>query len=120
MAVEKDDRGWRRRAEALMEGVRGKEIAMIFQNSALGAEPLLHDRHAARGGDPPAHELQGESEAKERAIHWLERVRIDSPAPALRQTSLSACPAACAARHDRDGALRRAVAADRGRADHRS
>src|SRR5947207_2124108 len=39
MAVEKDDRGWRRRAETLMKGVRGKEIAMIFQNPRSALNP---------------------------------------------------------------------------------
>src|SRR5207302_533273 len=79
MAVEKDDRGWRRHAEALMQGVRGKEIAMIFQNprsalnpySTIGAQLVEAIRlHTS---------FKGEGEAKERAIHWLERVRIDSP-----------------------------------------
>src|SRR5256885_14632353 len=62
-----------------MEGVRGKEIAMIFQNprsalnpySTIGTqlvEPIR--RHTS---------VKGEGEARERAIHWLERVRIDSP-----------------------------------------
>src|SRR5437899_9481317 len=78
-AVEKDDRGWRRRAETLMEGVRGKEIAMIFQNprsalnpySTIGAQLVETIRlHTS---------VKGEAEARDRAIHWLERVRIDSP-----------------------------------------
>jgi oligopeptide/dipeptide ABC transporter ATP-binding protein len=78
-AVEKDERGWRRQVEHLMAGVRGKEIAMIFQNpraalnpyASVGAQLVetirLHTRH------------KREKEAKERALHWLERVRIDSP-----------------------------------------
>jgi peptide/nickel transport system ATP-binding protein len=79
MAVEKDERGWRRHAENSMQGVRGKEIAMIFQNprSALNPYATIGNQlvetirlHTAS---------KGEREAKERAIHWLERVRIDSP-----------------------------------------
>jgi len=78
-AVEKDERGWRRQVELLMAGVRGKEIAMIFQNpraalnpyASVGAQLVetirLHTRHKRK------------KEAKERALHWLERVRIDSP-----------------------------------------
>lgn len=78
-AVEKDERGWRRQVEHLMAGVRGKEIAMIFQNpraalnpyASVGAQLVetirLHTRHKRK------------QEAKERALHWLERVRIDSP-----------------------------------------
>ena len=79
MAVEKDERGWRRHSDRLMAGVRGKEIAMIFQNPRSALNPYatigsqlvetirLHTR------------LKGGAEAKERALHWLERVRIDSP-----------------------------------------
>jgi oligopeptide/dipeptide ABC transporter ATP-binding protein len=79
MAVEKDESGWRRQAERLMAGVRGKEIAMIFQNpraalnpySTVGAQLVetiqLHTN------------LKGKHEAKDKALHWLERVRIDSP-----------------------------------------
>jgi peptide/nickel transport system ATP-binding protein len=79
VAVEKDERGWRRHSEARMKGVRGKEIAMIFQNpraalnpySTVGSQLVETIRlHTA---------AKGEREAKERAIHWLERVRIDSP-----------------------------------------
>lgn len=79
VAVEKDERGWRRRAETLMAGVRGKEIAMIFQNprsalnpySTIGAQLVETIRLHT--------EVGGVREAKERALHWLERVRIDSP-----------------------------------------
>jgi oligopeptide/dipeptide ABC transporter ATP-binding protein len=79
MAVEKDERGWRRHAETSMQGVRGKEIAMIFQNPRSALNPYssvgrqlvetirLHTRFKAK------------NESKERALHWLERVRIDSP-----------------------------------------
>jgi oligopeptide/dipeptide ABC transporter ATP-binding protein len=79
MAVDKDERGWRRHAETSMQGVRGKEIAMIFQNPRSALNPYstvgrqlvetirLHTR------------FKTENESKERALHWLERVRIDSP-----------------------------------------
>jgi peptide/nickel transport system ATP-binding protein len=79
MAVEKDERGWAKRVESLMAAVRGKEIAMIFQNpraalnpySTVGAQLVetiqLHTK------------FKSKHEAKDKALHWLERVRIDSP-----------------------------------------
>lgn len=78
-AVEKDERGWRKHAERSMAGVRGKEIAMIFQNprsalnpySTIGAQ--LVETIRLHTGE------KSEREARKRAIHWLERVRIDSP-----------------------------------------
>jgi oligopeptide/dipeptide ABC transporter ATP-binding protein len=79
MAVEKDERGWRSHLERLMAGVRGKEIAMIFQNpraalnpyASVGAQLVETIRLHTR--------FKRSKEAKERALHWLERVRIDSP-----------------------------------------
>jgi oligopeptide/dipeptide ABC transporter ATP-binding protein len=79
VAVEKNERGWRKHSETLMAGVRGKQIAMIFQNpraalnpyATIGAQLVETIRlHTA---------CKDAREAKERAIEWLERVRIDSP-----------------------------------------
>jgi oligopeptide/dipeptide ABC transporter ATP-binding protein len=79
MAVEKDEGGWQKHVERLMAGVRGKEIAMIFQNpraalnpyATIGAQLVETIRLHTR--------FKRKSEAKERALEWLERVRIDSP-----------------------------------------
>ncbi len=79
MGVRKDVVGWEQRSEELMSGIRGKEIAMIFQNPKSSLNPfetvgrqiseaiLLHTK------------IKTEQEAKERAIQWLDRVRIDTP-----------------------------------------
>ncbi len=79
MAVHKDVVGWEQRCEGLMNGIRGREIAMIFQNPKSSLNPfetvgmqiieaiLLHTK------------IRTEQEAKERAIHWLDRVKIDTP-----------------------------------------
>src|SRR5256886_8222038 len=80
-AVEKDDRGWRRRAETLMEGGRGKEIAMIFQNPRSGLNPYSTIGPQPLGTIPLHTSVKGEGEARERAIHWLERAPIDPPRP---------------------------------------
>ena len=79
MAVEKDERGWRKHSEALMAGVRGKEIAMIFQNPRSALNPYSTIGRQLVETIRLHTSLKGESEARERAVHWLERVRIDSP-----------------------------------------
>jgi oligopeptide/dipeptide ABC transporter ATP-binding protein len=79
VAVKKDERGWRTHAERLMEGVRGKEIAMIFQNPRSALNPYSTIGRQLVETIRQHTSLKGEGEAKERAIHWLERVRIDSP-----------------------------------------
>ena len=77
--VEKDERGWRRHAETLMKGVRGKEIAMIFQNPRSALNPYSTIGNQLVETIRLHTSLRGGREAKECAIHWLERVRIDSP-----------------------------------------
>ena len=79
MAVEKDERGWRKHSETLMAGVRGKEIAMIFQNPRSALNPYSTIGKQLVETIRLHTSFKGESEARERAIHWLERVRIDSP-----------------------------------------
>jgi len=79
VAVAKDEPGWRARLERSMTGVRGKEIAMIFQNPKSSLNPFLtvgqQISEAIRLHTP----VKDAKEAKERAIAWLERVRMDSP-----------------------------------------
>jgi oligopeptide/dipeptide ABC transporter ATP-binding protein len=79
MGVEKDLLGWQDRCEQRMSRIRGKEISMIFQNPKQSMNPFetvgkqiteairLHTSRTA------------EREAKEKAIEWLDRVKIDSP-----------------------------------------
>ncbi len=79
MGVEKDVQGWQELAERRMSRIRGREISMIFQNPKQSLNPFetvgsqiteairLHTSHT------------GEGEAKEKAIEWLDRVKIDSP-----------------------------------------
>jgi peptide/nickel transport system ATP-binding protein len=79
VAVAKDEPGWRAHADRSLTGVRGKQIAMIFQNPKSSLNPFVtvgqQISEAVRLHTAVAHA----SEAKERAISWLERVRMDSP-----------------------------------------
>ena len=79
MDVAKDEAGWRDNAERIMGRLRGKEIAMIFQSpkSCLNPfESVGHQITEAIRLHTPARDAK---EAKERALDWLERVKIDSP-----------------------------------------
>ncbi len=79
MAVSKDERGWQKASEKLMAGMRGREIAMIFQNPRASLNPYLSvgeqitEAVRLHGG------ITAAKEARERALHWLERVKIDTP-----------------------------------------
>jgi oligopeptide/dipeptide ABC transporter ATP-binding protein len=77
--VRKDNVGWAARVERTMAGIRGRTIAMVFQNPKSSLNPFitvgrqiaeairLHTPHK----DP--------TEARDRALFWLSRVRMDSP-----------------------------------------
>jgi peptide/nickel transport system ATP-binding protein len=79
MEVSKDEAGWRRHVERVMAEVRGKEIAMIFQNPKSALNPFVtvgHQISEAIRLHTPTKDLR---EAKERSLYWLERVKMDSP-----------------------------------------
>ncbi len=79
MAVSKDVVGWEKNAERVMSKIRGKEIAMIFQNPKSSLNPFTtvgkQITEAIRLHTP----TKGDREARERAVYWLDRVKIDSP-----------------------------------------
>ncbi len=79
MHVQKNDSGWRRNVEGVMGGIRGKEIAMIFQNPKASLNPFVavgaQIAESVRLHTP----LNTTGAARERALDWLERVKIDSP-----------------------------------------
>jgi oligopeptide/dipeptide ABC transporter ATP-binding protein len=79
VAVSKDEPGWRARLERSLMGVRGNEIAMIFQNPKSSLNPFLTVGQQISEAIRLHTAVTHPSEAKERAIGWLERVRMDSP-----------------------------------------
>ncbi len=79
MSVQKDVQGWEQRAESMMGRVRGKEIAMIFQNPKSSLNPFTTVGKQIAEAIQLHTTITSEQEAKDRAIYWLDRVKIDSP-----------------------------------------
>ena len=79
MAVSKDMAGWERHAERVMARVRGKEISMIFQHPKSSLNPFIPVGKQITEAIRLHTEIENEQEAKERAISWLDRVKIDTP-----------------------------------------
>jgi peptide/nickel transport system ATP-binding protein len=79
MAVAKDDRRWQARSTSNLRDVRGGKISMIFQNPKAAMNPFetvgWQIAEAVRLHTP----LKDPAQARKRALHWLEEVRIDSP-----------------------------------------
>jgi oligopeptide/dipeptide ABC transporter ATP-binding protein len=79
MDVDKDVLGWERNTERTMQGLRGKEIAMIFQNPKSSLNPFTPVGKQITEAIQLHTSIKTEAEAKERALIWLDRVKIDSP-----------------------------------------
>lgn len=79
MSVSKDETGWRKANERIMRGLRGKEISMIFQNPRTSLNPYMTVGGQIAESIRLHTAYKTESEARERALYWLEQVKIDSP-----------------------------------------
>ena len=79
MAVQKDCRGWQRKTERLMGSIRGKEIAMIFQDPQSSLNPFVTVGKQITEAIQLNTEIKKGTEAQQRAMYWLERVKMDSP-----------------------------------------
>jgi oligopeptide/dipeptide ABC transporter ATP-binding protein len=79
MNVSKDIVGWEKNIERVMSRIRGREIAMIFQNPKSSLNPFTPVGKQINEAIQLHTPLKNEQEAKERTLYWLERVKIDSP-----------------------------------------
>jgi oligopeptide/dipeptide ABC transporter ATP-binding protein len=79
MEVSKNVLGWERSTERVMEKLRGRDIAMIFQNPRSSLNPFMPVGRQITEAIQLHTSIKAESEAKERALTWLDRVKIDSP-----------------------------------------
>lgn len=79
MEVSKDVAGWERHSERIMNKVRGKEIAMTFQSPKTSLNPFTSVGNQITEAIRLHTSRKTDQEAKENALSWLERVKIDSP-----------------------------------------
>lgn len=79
MEVSKDKSGWQKASEKLMGDLRGREIAMIFQNPRASLNPFITIGEQITESVRLHTGIKSVKEARERAIYWLEQVKIDSP-----------------------------------------
>jgi len=79
MAVRKDEAGWQKHSEDLMRNLRGREITMIFQNPRASLNPYITVGEQITEAVRMHTAIKSPKEARERAIYWLEQVKIDSP-----------------------------------------
>lgn len=79
MQVRKDGAGWRHNVERIMTGIRGKEIAMIFQNPKASLNPFVTVGAQISEAVRLHIDAKNVKAARERALDWLDRVKIDSP-----------------------------------------
>lgn len=77
--VRKDAVGWEQNLERVMHTVRGKEIAMIFQNPKSALNPFSPVGKQITEAILLHTAVKDEAEARDGALSWLDRVRIDSP-----------------------------------------
>ncbi len=79
MDVRKDVVGWERNTERAMKKLRGKEIAMIFQNPKSCLNPFTPVGKQITEAIQLHTSAKAEPAARERALTWLDRVKMDSP-----------------------------------------
>jgi peptide/nickel transport system ATP-binding protein len=79
IGVSKEEAAWEQQSDRVMRPVRGKQIAMIFQNPKSSLNPFAPVGKQITEAIQLHSPVRNEQEGKERALYWLDRVKIDSP-----------------------------------------
>ena len=106
-------------SEAEIRDLRGKDIAMIFQDPMTSLNPVLTIEEQMVETIRAHRKVDARRRAKARAIELLAMVGIPKPETRLQELPAPVLGRHAPARDDRDGARARAEADDRRRADDR-
>jgi oligopeptide/dipeptide ABC transporter ATP-binding protein len=79
MGVGKDERAWAAQVERNLARIRGGGISMIFQNPKAALNPFETIGHQIAESVRLHAGIADPGAARERTLHWLTEVRIDSP-----------------------------------------
>lgn len=80
MELYKNNEGWQKKIDKVMKEIRGKEISMIFQDAKSSMNPFMTVGSQITESILLNTKINNKKEAREKALFWLEQVRIDSPA----------------------------------------
>ena len=78
-SVTTNSAGWKKRHQKNMTGILGRDIAMIFQNPKSAMNPFETIGSQIIESILKNTSIKSKKEAYERAIFWLNKVRIDQP-----------------------------------------
>ncbi len=79
MRVAKDNPAWQKQSDRNLKGIRGGKISMIFQNPRAALNPFETVGTQIAETVRLHTAIKGAAEARDKALYWLEQVRIDSP-----------------------------------------
>jgi oligopeptide/dipeptide ABC transporter ATP-binding protein len=78
-SISKDNRAWQAQSARNQASVRGGKMAMIFQNPRAAMNPYLTVGEQIAEAVRLHTDYKSAAQARERALYWLDQVRIDSP-----------------------------------------
>lgn len=79
MRIAKDNQSWQKQSDRNLSGVRGGKISMIFQNPKAALNPFETVGQQIAESVRLHTSMKSAAQARERALYWLDQVRIDSP-----------------------------------------